>query len=138
MDIYEATQALLTDAVPSANVTYYLLTYDEQTDQFTLPALPAVTYLYNNVTPIVDQGGVSSLNRVSLSVDVWGTLEDVSANGSAVLEAVSGQRIEVENVVFTVVAIEVRDIYEVGLQFHHKSISFGGIVEVGEERDDSK
>ena len=29
MDIYEATQALITEAAPEANVTYYLLTYDE-------------------------------------------------------------------------------------------------------------
>ena len=138
MDIYEATQALLTEAVPEANVTYYLLTYDEQTDQFTLPQFPAVTYLYGNVTPIVDHEGVSNLHRVSLDIEVWGTLEQVSANGDAVLEALSGQRIEVENVVFTVVAQEVRDIYDIGLDYHHRFIRFGGLVEIGEEKDDSK
>ena len=138
MDIYEATQALLTDAVPDANVTYYLLTYDEQTDQFALPEFPAVTYLFTNASPLVDHQGVTNIFRVTLDVEVWGTLEQVSENADAVLSAISAQRIEVENVVFTVVASEVRDIYDIGLDFHHRFIRFGGLIEVGEEKDDSK
>ena len=138
MDIYEATQALLTEAVPDANVTYYLLTYDEQTDQFSLPAFPAVTYLYSNLTPVVSHDGSSGLYRASLDIEVWGTLEDVSKNADLVIGAINAQRIDVENITFTVVAGEVRDIYDMGLDFHHRLIRFNGLVEVGEEEDDSK
>ena len=138
MDIYEATQALLTEAVPEANVTYYLLTYDEQTDQFSLPAFPAVTYLYSNLAPYVAHDGSSGLYRVSLDVEVWGTLEDVSKNADKVIEAINAQRVSVENVTYTVVAGEVRDIYDMGLDFHHRLIRFGGLVEVGEDKDDSR
>lgn len=138
MDIYEATQALLTEAVPEANVTYYLLTYDEKTDQFSLPAFPAVTYLYSNLSPIVSQDGSSGLNRVSLDVEVWGTLADVSKNAELIINAVNAQRVTVENITFTVVAGEVRDIYDMGLDFHHRMIRFNGLVEIGEEKDDSR
>lgn len=137
MDIYEATQALITEAAPEANVTYYLLTYDEQTDQFTLPEMPAVTYLYTNMTPVVSHSGNSGLFRVLLDVEVWGTLETVSKNVSEILDVVNAQRIEIQNVVFTLVSHEVRDIYDVGLNFHHRFIRFGGMVEIGEEKDDS-
>ena len=137
MDIYEATQALITEAAPEANVTYYLLTYDEQTDQFTLPEMPAVTYLYTNMTPVVSHSGNSGLFRVLLDVEVWGTLETVSKNVSEILDVVNAQRIEIQNVVFTLVSQEVRDIYDVGLNFHHRFIRFGGMVEIGEEKDDS-
>ena len=139
MDIYEATQALLSEAVQDANVTYYLLTYDEQKDQFELPAFPAVTYLYANQNPLIDQGGVTGLFRVTLDVEIWGTLEDVTKYAGYILEDVSAQRITVENVVFTIVAQEVRDIYDMGLDFHHKLIRFGGLIQVDEEsEDDSK
>lgn len=138
MDIYEATQALLTEAVPEANVTYYLLTYDEQKDQFSLPAFPAVTYLYSNLSPYVSHDGSSGLYKVSLDVEVWGTLEDVSKIADKVIEAVNAQRANVENITFTVIAGEVRDIYDIGLDFHHRLIRFSGMVEVGEEQDDSR
>ena len=138
MDIYEATQALLTEAAPDANVTYYLLTYDEQKDQFSLPKFPCVTYLYANIMPLVDHEGVTNLNRVELVVEVWGALEDVSANATAIFETMSGQRIEVENIVFTVVASESRDVYDYGLDYHRRTIRFGGLVEIGAEKDDSR
>ena len=138
MDIYEATQDLLTQAVPEANVTYYLLTYDEQMDQFTLPAFPAVTYLYSNMTPIVAHECTGGLFRVSLDVEVWGELEDVSKNASLILSFINAHRIVIENVVFTVVAGEVRDIYDMGLNYHHRMIRFGGLVEIGEDEYDSK
>ena len=137
MDIYEATQALLTEAAPEANVTYYLLQYDEQTDQFTLPEMPAVTYLYTNMTPVVSHDGNSGLFRVTLDVEVWGTLEIVSKNVNEILNTINAQRIEIQNVTFTVVSQEVRDIYDVGLNFHHRFIRFFGMVEIGEEKDDS-
>ena len=137
MDIYEATQALLTEAVPEANVTYYLLTYDEQLDQFSLPAFPAVTYLYSNLTPYVSHDGSSGLYRASLDVEVWGTLADVSKNADLIVQGLNAQRVQVENVCFTVVAGEVRDIYDMGLDFHHRLIRFSGLVEIGED-DDSR
>lgn len=136
MDIYEATQALLTEAVQeTANVTYYLLTYNEQKDQFELPEFPAVTYLYSNQTPLVAHDGSSGLLRVSLDVEVWGTLESVSQNAGAIMEEVNAQRIVVNNVAFTLVAQEVRDIYDMGLDYHHRLIRFGGLVEIDEEED---
>ena len=138
MDIYEATQALLTEAAPEANVTYYLLTYDEQTDQFTLPEMPAVTYLYTNMTPIVTHDGNCGLFKVLLDIEVWGPLDTVSCDVSAILNTINAQRVTVENVIFTIVSQEVRDIYDIGLDFHHRFIRFSGIVEVGEELDDSK
>ena len=136
MDIYEATQALLSAAVQDANVTYYLLTYDEQKDQFDLPDFPAVTYLYSNLTPVVCQDGETGLFRVMLDVEVWGTLEDVSKNAGDILNAVNAQRITLQNVCFTIVAQEVRDIYDMGLDFHHRLIRFGGLVEIDEETPD--
>lgn len=136
MDIYEATQALLSEAVQDANVTYYLLTYDEQKDQFDLPEFPAVTYLYANQTPVVCHDGATGLFRVTLDVEVWGTLEDVSKYSGYLLENVDAQRINVRNVCFTIVAQEVRDIYDMGLDFHHRLIRFGGLVEIDEEQPD--
>ena len=136
MDIYEATQSLLSEAVQNANVTYYLLTYDEQKDQFDLPVFPAVTYLYSNLAPVVCCDGDTGLFRVMLDVEVWGTLEDVSKNAGDLLAAVNAQRIQVQNVCFTVVAQEVRDIYDMGLDFHHRLIRFSGLVEVDEVEDD--
>jgi len=136
MDIYEATQALLSEAVQDANVTYYLLTYDEQKDQFDLPDFPAVTYLFSNLAPVIDHDGTTGLFRVMIDVEVWGTLEDVSRLGGSLLDAVDAQRINVQNVCFTVVAQEVRDIYDMGIDFHHKLIRFGGLVEVDDEQPD--
>lgn len=138
MDIYEATQALLTEAVPGANVTYYLLSYDEQTEQFALPEMPAVTYLYSNLTPVVAQTGEGGLYKVTLDVEVWGTLEEVSQNADLLKAGINAQRLEVENVTFTLVANEVRDIYDIGLDFHHRLVRFIGLVEIGEEHEDSR
>lgn len=136
MDIYEATQALLTEALPGANVTYYLLTYDEQREQFELPAFPAVTYLYSNQTAIVCQGYPTGLYRVMLDVEIWGALEDVSRLADDLNEAVNAKRITVENVVFTIIVQESRDIYDMGLDFHHRLMRFGGLVEIDEVEDD--
>lgn len=138
MDVYEATQALLSEIVPDANVTYYLLQYNADKDQFELPAFPAVTYLYGNLTPIVTHEGASNLHRVSLDVEVWGDLETVSKNGTEIINELSGKRITVENVVFTVIATEVRDIYDMGLDFHHRFIRFGGLIDIGDTQDESR
>ena len=69
MDIYEATQAILMQAVPGVNVSAYVLQYDEDKDQFILPEFPAVTYNYAGMTPIVSQGGSSNLYRIDLTVE---------------------------------------------------------------------
>ena len=140
MDIYEATQALLTEAAPGANVTHILLQYDEQTDQFALPAFPAVTYLYSSLKPIVNHDGGTSMIRVQLDVDIWGDLEDVSKYADMVNDAINGQRVTVENVVFTVVASpDSRDIYDLGMDFSHRAMKYAGIVTVGkEQQDDSR
>lgn len=137
MDIYEATQALLTEAAPGANVTHILLQYDEQTDQFSLPAFPAVTYLYSSLQPLVNHDGGTSMNRVQLDVDVWGDLEDVSRYADLINNAINGQRVTVENVEFTVVATQdTRDIYELGMDFNHRALKYAGIVIIGEGKED--
>ena len=136
MDIYEATQALLTEAAPGANVTHVLLQYNEQTDQFTLPAFPAVTYIYSSVKPIVNHDGGTNMIRVRLDVDVWGTLEEISRYSELINDAVNAKRVTVENVVFTiVVSPESRDIYDPYLDINHRALVFTGIVNVGKEED---
>ena len=133
MDIYEATQKLLEEAVPEGvNVTYYLLTYDEQTDQFTLPAFPAVTYLYADNVPFSVQGGVTNLYNVTLDVECWGELETVSTVAETIIENISARRVTVGDVVFTLTVRESRDIYDMGLDYHHRLIRFGGVVDIGE------
>lgn len=133
MDIYEATQKLLEEAVPNGvNVTYYLLTYDEQTDQFSLPVFPAVTYLYSNQVPFINHDGVSNLYNVTLDVECWGDLEIVSTVADRLMENISAQKKTVGTAVFTLVVGESRDIYDMGLDFHHRLIRFRGIVDMGD------
>lgn len=135
MDVYEATQALLTEVTPTANVTSFSLKYDEIMDQFELPDLPAVTYIYENLTPLVTHEGPTNLYRIALTVEAWGDLETASHNGEEIVTELSGKRITVENIIFTMVASEVRDVYEVGFDFHRRIIRFGGLIEIGEEYD---
>ena len=138
MDVYEATQALLSEIVPDANVTSFDLKYDIIEDQFQLPSLPAVTYIYENLAPIVNQDGATNLYRALIDIEAWGNLETVSKNGMEIMNCMSGQRITVENVVFTVTAIEVRDVYEIGFDFYRRIIRFNGLIDIGEEQDESK
>ena len=133
MDIYEATQAILTQAVPAGvNVSAYVLTYDAELDKFLLPDFPAVTYNYNGITPIVSMSGGDDLYRVTLDVEVWGDLEQIAANAQAVMDAINAKRVTVENVEFSVVMIESRDIAELGLDFKRRYMRFTGLAEIGE------
>ena len=140
MDVYEATQALLAEAADGANVTYIQLTYDEQTDTYRIPDYPAVTWLYSNLVPIVTHSGSCGLYRVLLDVEIWGDLDDVAKYEKRIIAGVNAQRISVENVVFTVVLLESRDIVDLGIDCKHRFMRFTGMVEVREEeeKDDSR
>lgn len=134
MDIYEATQALLKEAAPiGVNVSAYVLTYDAILDKFDLPDFPAVTYNYALIDPIVDHTGECNLFRVNLDVEVWGDLKQIADNAKEVSEAINAQRIQVENVEFTLVCTEARDIAELGLDFKRRYMRFAGLVSVEEE-----
>lgn len=134
MDIYEATQAILKEAVPAGvNVSAYVLTYDAQIDKYLLPDFPAVTYNYYGLTPIVSMDGSSNLFRVMLDVEVWGDLEQIAANSKAVIDAINAKRVTVENVEFSIVMMDSRDIAELGLDFKRRYMRFAGLVEIGEE-----
>ena len=134
MDIYEATQAILQEAVPAGvNVSAYVLTYDAEVDKYLLPDFPAVTYNYFGLTPIVSMSGSSNLFRVTLDVEVWGDLEQIAANSKAVIDAINAKRVAMENVEFSIVMIDSRDIAELGLDFKRRYMRFAGLVEIGEE-----
>ena len=133
MDIYEATQTLLTQSVPDVNVSAYVLTYDEALDKFLLPDFPAVTYNYNGITPIVAHDYSGSLFRVTLDVEVWGDLEQIAKNADKVIQALNAKRVTVGNVEFSVVMIESRDIAELGLDFKRRYMRFTGLAEIGDE-----
>jgi len=133
MDIYEATQSLLTAAVPNVNVSAYVLTYDAELDKFLLPDFPAVTYNYNGITPIVSTIGSGELHRITLDVEVWGDLEQIAANANKVVDALNAKRVPVGNVEFSVVMIDSRDITELGLDFKRRYMRFTGLAEIGEE-----
>lgn len=134
MDIYEATQTLLKSAVPeSVGVSAYVLTYDADTDKYLLPDFPAVTYNYQGLTPIVAHDESSDLFKVSLDVEVWGDLEQIASNAKLVTGAVNAKRVTVNNVEFTLVMQESRDIAELGLDFKRRYMRFVGLVQVGEE-----
>ena len=132
MDIYEATQTILMQAVPDASVSAYVLQYDETIQQFLLPDFPAVTYNYVGIVPVVSHGGSSDLFRVNLDVEVWGDLEQIDANAQKVTDALNAKRAAVGNVEFTVVCMEATDIAELGLDFKRRRMNFTGLVEVGE------
>lgn len=132
MDIYEATQTILTQTVPDANVSAYVLTYDEQKDQFLLPDFPAVTYNYAGVFPVVSHSGSSNLFRVNLDIEVWGDLEQNDVNANKVANALNAKRVTVENVEFTLVIMEATDIAELGLDFKRRRMRFAGLATVGE------
>jgi len=133
MDIYEATQKLLTETVPDVNVSAYVLTYDAEMDSFLLPDFPAVTYNYAGITPIVSMDGAFGLNRITLDVEVWGDLEQIAANAAKVHKALNAKRTAVGNVEFTLVCIESRDIAELGLDFKRRYMRFTGLAEIGED-----
>ena len=136
MDIYEATQALLVEAVPGVNVSAYVLTYDADVDKYLLPDFPAVTYNYNAILPVIDMGGGSDLFRITLDVEVWGDLGQINTNANLIMDALNAQRIRVENVEFTVVMAESRDIAELGLDFKRRLMRFVGMAEISEVEDD--
>lgn len=133
MDIYEATQSLLTSAVPGVNVSAYVLTYDMALDKYLLPDFPAVTYNYNGMTPIVSMDGSSSLYRVALDIEVWGDLEQNDSNARKVIEALNAKRVTVGNVEFTLVMTESRDIAELGLDFKRRYMRFSGLADIAED-----
>lgn len=137
MDIYEATQRLLTEAVPDVNVSAYVLTYDADMDKYLLPDFPAVTYNYAGITPIVSMDGASELNRITLDIEVWGDLEQIAVNAQAVSKALNAKRTQVGNVELTLVLIESRDIAELGLDFKRRFMRFTGLAEIGEEHGDT-
>lgn len=130
MDIYEATQKLLTDVVPGANVSAYVLTYDAVKDQFILPDFPAVTYNYSAMTPIVAHDITSSLCRIDLDIEVWGDLEQIDKNAWLVTDALNARRIAVDDVEFTLVMIESRDVAELGLDFKRRFMRFAGLADI--------
>jgi hypothetical protein len=132
MDIFEATQALLTDAAPGANVTRIDLTYDEATETFLLPDYPAVTWLYGNLVPQVSHSGPTGLNTVLLDVEIWGSLEDCAKYVDLLTKAICGRRVRVGNVIFTVNIFESRDIVDLGLDCKHWFMRFSGMVGVYE------
>lgn len=129
MDIYEATQAILTEAVPDVNVSAYVLTYDAETNKFDLPEFPAVTYNYNRLTPIVSMDGSSNLYRITLDVEVWGDLEQIAMNAKRVFDALNAKRVTASNYEFTVVMNDSRDIAELGLDFKRRFMRFIGLAE---------
>ena len=137
MDIYEATQSLLQTAVqsaePAVSVSAYVLTYDVETDKYMLPDFPAVTYNFQNLTPIASISGDSDLIRVSLDIECWGDLGQIDANAKLVREMLNAKRVEVGNVEFTLVMMESRDIAELGLDFKRRYMRFVGLAEIGEE-----
>ncbi len=132
MDIYEATQTILMQAVPDASVSAYVLQYDETMNQFILPDFPAVTYNYVGVVPVVSHGGSSNLFRVILDVEIWGDLEQIDINANKVTAALNAKPTTVGNVEFTVVMMEATDIAELGLDFKRRRMNFVGLVNVGE------
>jgi len=133
MDIYEATQKLLTDALPGVNVSAYVLTYDAVKDQFVLPEFPAVTYNYAAMTPIVAHDITSNLYRINLDIEVWGDLGQIDKNAWTVTDALNARRITVGNVEFTLVMIESRDITELGLDFKRRYMRFTGLADIAAE-----
>lgn len=134
MDIYEATQALLESVVTTGtNVSSFVLTYDEDKDEFVLPQFPAVTYNYSGIWPVVSQAGESNLYRVNLDVEVWGDLADIDTNARAVTSAVNAQRVQVGNVEFTLVCNQAQDVAELGLSFKRRQLGFIGLAAIGEE-----
>lgn len=132
MDIYEATQTILTQTVPDANVSAYVLTYDETKDQFLLPDFPAVTYNFGTIVPIVTHGGSSGLFRVSLEIEVWGDLEQNDINAGKITDALNAKRVTVENVEFTLVIMEATDVTDMGFDFKRRRMRFEGLAEIGE------
>lgn len=137
MDIYQATQALLEDAVgEGVNVSAYVLTYNELTKQFDLPQFPAVTYNYTNIAPIVAHDGTSSLYRVNLEITVWGDLEQIDNSANAVMGGINAQRIAVNNVEFTVAIQTAQDVADLGLDFKRRVMRFVGLVVVGEDENE--
>lgn len=132
MDIYEATQSLLQTAVPNVNVSAYVLTYDAETDKFSLPEFPSVTYNYQAMTPIISMTGGSNLYRIALDVEVWGDLEQIDANAKKVSGALNAKRTAVGNVEFTLVMMDSRDVAELGLDFKRRLMRFSGLAEIGE------
>ena len=132
MDMYEATQTLLQTAVPDVNVSAFVLTYDAETDKFQLPDVPAVTYNYQGITPIVSMDGSSSLHRITLDIEVWGDLEQIAVNAAKVSAALNAKRTEVGNVEFTLVMMDSRDFTELGLDFKRRLMRFTGLAEIGE------
>ena len=134
MDIYEATQTILTEAVPdNVNVSAYVLTYDAEIEKFLLPDFPAVTYNYNGITPIVSMSGSEDLFRVTLDIEVWGDLEQIAVNAKKVIDTINAKVVKVGNVEFSVVMIESRDITELGLDFKRRYMRFTGLAEIGED-----
>ena len=133
MDIYEATQKLLEEAVPGVNVSSYVLTYDEKIEKLVLPEFPAVTYNYNRMTPIVCQDGNTNLYRVTLEVVVWGDLEQIATNAKLIMEALNAKRATIDKFTFTVIVTESPDINEPGLDFKRRLMGFSGLVEENEE-----
>lgn len=134
MDIYEATQTLLEGAVPQGtNVSSFVLTYDEDKDQYNLPEFPAVTYNYSQLQPVVSQTGGSNLYRANLDVTVWGSLEDIDKNAEAVNAAVNAKRVTVNNVEFTLVCNSAQDVSDLGLSFKQRLLRFIGLAEVNKE-----
>ena len=134
MDIYEATQTLLTQSVPDVNVSAYVLTYDENLDKFLLPDFLALTYIYNGITPIVAHDYSSRLFRITLDIEVWGDLEQIAKNADKVIDALNAKRVTVGNVEFSAVMIESRDIAELGLDFKRRYMRFTGLAEIGEDK----
>ena len=131
MDIYEATQTLLQNAVgASVNVDAFVLKYNEAKSQFDLPQFPAVTWNYATLTPIV---GAPNLYRINLDVEVWGDLEQIDANAKTVERALNAQRVTVGNVEFSAVMMDSRDVAELGLDFKRRYMRFAGLVDVQEE-----
>lgn len=134
MDIYEATQTLLEGAVPQGtNVSSFVLTYDEDKDQYNLPEFPAVTYNYSQFQPVVSHSGGSNLYRANLDVTVWGSLEDIDKNAEAVNAAINAKRVTVNNVEFTLVCNSAQDVSDLGLSFKQRLLRFIGLAEVNKE-----
>lgn len=137
IDIYTATQTLLEAIVlVGTNVSAYVLKYDTEKDQFILPDFPAVTYNYANMTPLVSFSGTSNLYRVELDVEVWGDLGQIDENAKMIESMLNGQRVTVENVLFTIVMMESQDIAELGLDFKRRRMRFTGIVDVDNAAED--
>ena len=129
MDIYQATQALLSGAAGDGVNTVYLgLEYDALKEQWELPTAPAVTWLYDELTPQMTTDGPSGLYTARLSIDIWAPLETADRVNRAIAAEIAGKPRTLEGVTFTLVPETAQDVAEVNLPTKHIYVKYKGII----------